>query len=281
MEYPPVCNNCGVKGHVYRECRKPVMSYGHIIFKGVERDRSILMILRKDSLCYAEFLRGKYNTYNIPYIQTLIDKCCLAEKELLLNTTFDDLWIRLWRLPSVKRMASKYRGDYMAGKSRFESLVKGFYTDRREWIDMKVLMARSNTRYETSEWEFPKGRRNPGERNRVCAVREFCEETGYQPEDYSLLLNVRPFDEEYMGENHVRYKHIYYMGYLKNNDKVPFIDDTNETQVSEIQDIRWFSKSEALNVIRDYHHTRFKVINQVFDVLHGLDSEYSIVDRIC
>ena len=281
MEHVPVCNNCGIRGHVYRECRKPVMSYGHLIFKGGPSDPSILMILRKDSLCYADFLRGKYKVHNVSYIQTLLDKCSLAEKATLLTSTFDELWVRLWRLPSVTQMEMKYHGDYQSGKDKYEALVKGFQTKTLGWIDLKLLVACSSTRYETSEWEFPKGRRNPGERNKECAIREFCEETGYQPDDYSLLLNVRPFEEEYMGENNVRYKHVYYVGYLTNTEKVPFIDETNTPQVSEIKDIRWFSQREALAVLRDYHHTRVQVINQVFDFLRGLDSEYSIVDSLC
>ena len=49
------CNNCGLKGHLYKECLNPVMSFGHIIFN--KDNNKILMIQRKDSLCYIEFLR--------------------------------------------------------------------------------------------------------------------------------------------------------------------------------------------------------------------------------
>ena len=39
------CNNCGIKGHLYKDCRHPIMSYGHIIFR--RDDNKILMIQRK------------------------------------------------------------------------------------------------------------------------------------------------------------------------------------------------------------------------------------------
>ena len=60
-----ICNNCGLKGHIYKDCRAPVTSYGNIIYKIVGSRPYIVMIQRKDSLCYIEFLRGKYDIYNI------------------------------------------------------------------------------------------------------------------------------------------------------------------------------------------------------------------------
>ena len=51
------CNNCGNKGHIYKHCKFPVLSYGIICFTN---DKYILMIQRKDSINYIEFLRGKY-----------------------------------------------------------------------------------------------------------------------------------------------------------------------------------------------------------------------------
>ena len=90
------CNNCGIKGHLYKDCKKPVTSCGNIIFRIDKNDPEILMVQRKDSLCYIEFIRGKYNLYNINYIQILIDKCTNSEKENLLKKSYDILWKELW-----------------------------------------------------------------------------------------------------------------------------------------------------------------------------------------
>ena len=77
------CNNCGIKGHLYKDCHNPIMSFGHILFR---RDNNkILMIQRKDSLCYIEFLRGKYDIFNINYIQILINKFTNEEKGNLIK----------------------------------------------------------------------------------------------------------------------------------------------------------------------------------------------------
>ena len=293
---------------MYRECRKPVMSYGVLLFSKVseavavagaavagagtskDAEPKILMIQRKDSLCYIEFLRGKYDLSNPSYVQLLIDKCSVGEKQRLANEPYDSLWKSLWGLTEIKP-TMKFWGDYEKGKRKFEALAqglakgfakglaKGLANDRFQ-VSLSTLLASSQTRYPTSEWEFPKGRRNQGETNKECAVREFQEETGYVPDDYSLLLNVKPFEEEYTGENHVRYKHVYYVGYLKNHQKDYSVDLQDKQQVSEIKDIQWFTKSEALSVLRDYHHTRFRVVHQTFDVLDVLGQEYFIVDTI-
>ena len=55
------CNNCGKLGHTFKNCKYPITSYGVILYRFVNDKPKILMIQRKDSLCYTDFLRGKYN----------------------------------------------------------------------------------------------------------------------------------------------------------------------------------------------------------------------------
>ena len=74
-----ICNNCGKVGHVYSNCPGPTTSYGIIIFRFIDKIPEILMINRKKSLCYIEFIQGKYNLYNPNYIQMLIDKFTISE----------------------------------------------------------------------------------------------------------------------------------------------------------------------------------------------------------
>ena len=137
-------------------------------------------------------------------------------------------------------------------------------------VCLRDIVASSETSYVGTEWEFPKGRRNPGETNRECAIREFSEETGYDTTDYAYITNLAPLDEAYMGENRVRYKHIYYVGSLLNLGKQPTVDIDKESQVTEIKDIRWLNRREALNIIRDYHHTRKAVITQLFEFVNEI-----------
>ena len=56
------CGNCGEKGHMYRDCKYPIISLGVILFDYSRSKDEIqyLLVRRKDSIGYVEFLRGKY-----------------------------------------------------------------------------------------------------------------------------------------------------------------------------------------------------------------------------
>ena len=242
------------------------------------QEPKILMVQRKDSLCYIEFIRGKYDVYNLPYIQTLVDKFSQGEKEKVLYNSFDELWKTLWVLDEIVIDTLKFRSDYLKGKDKFEKLRQGFtYHKSGDTFDLAEFVRRSATDYPGSEWEFPKGRRNTGETNKECAIREFREETNYDSSDYTLFTNMAPLDEEYMGENRVKYKHVYYVGYLTNLEKEVYVDSENPDQVSEIKDIKWLTKDESLGILRDYHHTRRHVINQIFQFISELNHNYFMV----
>ena len=73
------CNNCGIKGHVYKDCKQPVLSCGNLIFRKDGEIPKILMVQRKDSLCYIEFIRGKYDIQDYKYIISLFNKCSFKE----------------------------------------------------------------------------------------------------------------------------------------------------------------------------------------------------------
>lgn len=266
------CNNCGSSTHTTRKCRNPVTSYGIILFKKIENEYKILMINRKDSLCYIDFLRGKYSIYNYKYIQILINKCSLSEKEKLLTNDFNDLWKNMWLIDEID---DKFINDYNKGKEKFNKLKKGYMIEDKK-INLEKLINNSKTNFQYSEWEFPKGRRNNNETNKNCAMREFSEETGYEDSDYELIINIIPFVENYLGENKVRYRHIYYIGNLINYDKILKINRNDINQYLEVSDIKWLNKKECLSNIRYYHKTKEKVINKIFDFTEKLE-DYIII----
>jgi len=267
------CNNCGKKGHLYKECKLPVTSCGNIVFRLDKDEPEILMIQRKDSLCYIDFIRGKYDIKNENYLQILIDKCSIVEKENLVTRDFKELWCDLWLISD----SFSETEDYLKSYTKFKALKTGTLNkDKRTSIDS--LVRNSETSYETSEWEFPKGRRNLNENDFDCAKREFKEETSYEDDDYDIITNVCPFLEEFIGENRVKYKYIYYIGQLKNFDKIPIIDTERKEQITEIKNVRWFTKEQSLRIIRDYHHSRKKIIEKISDFITIIkDEKYSLI----
>tara|TARA_B110000495_G_C23024651_1_gene608589 strand:- start:1092 stop:1910 length:819 start_codon:yes stop_codon:yes gene_type:complete len=269
------CNNCGKKGHLYKECKLPVTSCGNIVFRLDTDEPKILMIQRKDSLCYIDFIRGKYDIKNEKYLQILIDKCSIEEKENLISKTFKELWCDLWLVSDYN--SENENEDYLKSCRKFTVLKEGLYIQSK-LISIDYLVKHSLTNYLTSEWEFPKGRRNLNENDFDCAKREFKEETSYLDQDYDIITNISPFTEEFVGENRVKYKYIYYIGKLNNCEKIPIIDKMNKEQVTEIKNVEWFTKSESLKIIRDYHHSRYKIIDKIYNFINLLsDEKYSLI----
>jgi len=264
METTIYCNNCGNEGHLYRQCRLPVLSYGVVCIK---QDK-LLMIRRKDSLSYIEFLRGKYDKNDTHYILKLLNGCSVNERTLLLKHEFDELWNQLWftdkkpEKPQTERMIKEYKQS----KQNFTFLKNE---------NLKDIIEQCKTQYDTPEWEFPKGRRNNRENNMNCAIREFEEETDLTKDEYTLLENVTPVFEEYIGSNGVRYKHIYYLAFYKGNRDLS-IDDTKFEQASEIGDISWLTIEECSNKIRKEQSTKHIVIQQVSEFMKRWDHDFNL-----
>ena len=88
---PQTCRNCGINGHLYKDCIHPIMSFGIICYKINNNKIEYLMIQRKDSLSFMEFIRGKYSINNEEYIEELINNMTENEKELISSGDFDKI----------------------------------------------------------------------------------------------------------------------------------------------------------------------------------------------
>ena len=91
-----ICNNCGKQGHLFHQCNLPITSYGIILFRSSSNGIQFLMLRRKDSFGYIDFIRGKYSPYNVKQIQNIVDEMSVNEKKKILSDPFDDLWKGMW-----------------------------------------------------------------------------------------------------------------------------------------------------------------------------------------
>tara|TARA_B100000989_G_C19485992_1_gene447476 strand:- start:16 stop:960 length:945 start_codon:yes stop_codon:yes gene_type:complete len=259
------CGNCGNLGHTYRRCTFPVTSCGVILFKinddYVKNDLKdgrykFLLIQRKDTLGYVEFLRGKYDEQNKGYITKLLETMTFSEIEKISKHTFDELWNMLWLNKKIKQ----YQTEYDISKGKFENLKCGKY------YLLSELISNSNISYVEREWGFPKGRRNLRESDYDCAIREFQEESGLKKDEYEILRNIRPVEEIFYGSNNIRYKHIYYIAESKLKRELQ-IDPENKHQRTEIGNIGWYTLNEALQKIRPYNKEKKDVLIKVNKLL--------------
>jgi len=258
------CNNCGKFGHIFYQCKIPITSIGLIVFC-VEKDQlRYLMIRRKDTLGFMDFMRGKYSIYNREYIVNLLKEMTVKEKETLKTLNFATLWKELWN----KENDTSYKNEQNISSDKFNSLKNGVMlqngkTNEMYTLDILIEESAQNTeQWEEPEWGFPKGRRNPLEKDYECALREFCEETGYDKKHLRHIENINPFEEVFMGSNYKSYKHKYFLMNLPTN-----IGSSHLYDNSEVSKVEWKTYDECIQCIRPYNLEKMRILQNIHTTL--------------
>lgn len=294
------CLNCGKQGHHIKSCDNPILSYGIICsnigslvnnkqiknyfynkFLDIEEfnynnlnnltliphfyDKiKILMVRRKNTLNYIEFIRGKYDINNIEQLTKIFNLMTRDENLKIISSSFIQLWNELWKETANNKF---YQKEFNLSKLKFEELKKNnFYN---------LLEESKLSQYNEPEWGFPKGRRNSNEKNLNCAIREFIEETNINSNHFHILERLNYVTEEYIGTNLVNYCHIYYLASTNNEIEL----DINKNQLEEISDIKWFTIPEAINKIRPYYKKRIHLIHQIYFFLINLVIDMNKINK--
>tara|TARA_B100000424_G_C22935332_1_gene497703 strand:- start:985 stop:1749 length:765 start_codon:yes stop_codon:yes gene_type:complete len=246
--YNNICNNCGKHGHLFQDCKMPIISIGVILFRNHDvHGIQYLMIRRKDTFGYTDFLKGKYQIYNKNYIRNIIDEMTDYEKENIQKKDFLDA--------NKKNEETLYK--------KWINLYNGYYVDKT-FIKLDNLINDSKTTWKEPEWGFPKGRRDFQEKDLECAIREFEEETGYKKEHITIVENVIPYEEMFFGSNYKSYKHKYYLAFMKEN-----IDILDKFQKSEVSKLEWKTLDESLNCIRPYNSEKKIMLKKIHDTINN------------
>jgi 8-oxo-dGTP pyrophosphatase MutT (NUDIX family) len=292
-----ICTNCGEYTHEYKQCSEPITSWGVILVKygnmkhpthtevdinildDVKRihietseDRLIasnvnanimfLLISRKYSVGYVEFIRGVYRPEKIDQVVYLFKQMKQNELDMIkyslsIENGFLYLWNTFWGTKHDLIYLSK---DKKRSEENYNILLYNG-VDGPE-LDLKTIVDMITIDYHTDEWGFPKGRRNKYESEIDCAVREFKEETGYTDDDFVIINKIKPLVEIFIGTNGVTYRHIYYIAELI-SDKMPK-NNITESQKDEIGNIQFMNFQTALLNIREYHIPRKKLLEKLY-----------------
>jgi ADP-ribose pyrophosphatase YjhB (NUDIX family) len=281
------CTNCNKKGHIYKSCLEPVISNGIIgIYienlkkeniddlenflslnlnncfkykklnnkpKNYSNNIKFLMIQRKNSLGYLEFMRGRYDVNNNQNINYIFEQMTQNEITDILNKEFDLLWNDLWDENNIKN--KNHYKEYITSKQKFYELK----------LNKTDFLNNLKPKFSFNEWGFPKGRRELYESDIICAIREFEEETNIKENMYNLLESCNKIKENLIGTNGINYLHNYYLAIL-NSEKINNIDTKNR----EIGNIQFMSFEECIDTIRPYHINKIKIIK----LLNELINEY-------
>jgi len=259
-----LCNNCGKQGHSFHQCKLPITSYGIILCRPSNKGNQFLMIRRKDSFGYIDFIRGKYSPYNIEQLQHTINEMSIHEKQQIITENFSTLWTNMWGNTSE----NQFRSEESISIKKFELITNGVYVNDVKYT-LRDLVEKSETSWTETEWEFPKGRRNPQERDLDCGLREFEEETGYPQNSIYIVENILPFEEIFIGSNHKSYKHKYFLAYMnecKNQEKDDIVN-LQKYQKTEVSKLAWKTYDECLKAIRPYNLEKKKIITNINQLL--------------
>lgn len=231
------CTNCGKFGHISKCCTKPITSYGIVAYYRKNNIIKYLLIQRKHSLGYIEFMRGRYFPHDLDSIILLFKQMSNNEKKNILEKDFDTLWIDLWKEHPMKNNL-----EYDVSKNYFSMIDLKKYCNIRSDGEL--------------EWCFPKGRMNYNENELKCALREFYEETNLKNVNIKFKNNLKPVKEYLIGTNSVEYINKYYVA------EIDYTDDT-KFRSKEVGNIGFFTYGEALNKIKYYHIGKKKILSKI------------------
>lgn len=253
------CNNCGKQGHSFHQCKMPITSNGIIAFRIVPYTNEIqfLMIRRKDTLGYMDFMRGKFPVFQKQYILNMLYQMTIEERNKLRQRTLSFL-------------NNEIKDVSFQNKEKIQILMKGVEANiieniENESYDLLSLLdeADQTVIWHEPEWGFPKGRRNTQEKDYECALREFSEETGYNVSILNNIRNIIPFEEIFIGSNYKVYRHKYYLMNISYKNSLT----VKTFQKSEVSGMEWKNFNECMSSIRSYNLEKKQMLGNVFNCL--------------
>ena len=279
------CAKCGQEGHVYRGCTQPITSFGIIAIRrvsdsaplgpvirrhpqtcqvhalsapdqipsdsgGDEGKVSYLMVQRKDTMGYIDFIRGRWPeddpTKQALVLQTYLEEMTCEERARLKTLDFETLWNLTW----TDHASRIYMNEFVEAKRKFDGL------DIQQWLQ------KTKCSWTEQEYGFPKGRKNMGETNLECARREFKEETGYGYHQYRLVSDFQ-WVESFVGTNGIPYRHIYFVAELLCDSGPPKIPLEQIRDQGEISNMAWFTYEQCCQIMRPYDTAKKELLSAV------------------
>ncbi len=191
----------------------------------------------RDTIPFKEFVKGNIKDGDMVRYTAHMSQ---EEKYRLLTESFQDLVD-----DTIVNHASRAYRTACEGSEAFASTLTRF----------EHVLSNPKIGLEDAPWIFPKGRKGDNEEDRVCALREFEEETRIPAASVHLYDEVAPLEEIYTGLDGRLYKTVYFVGYIDYADfrqastamRTQFIITAKRTTLSdEIAKIKWLEYSEAI-----------------------------------
>lgn len=256
-----LCTHCGENGHVTSQCRKPSTSYGVIGFRicPTTGQPEYLMICRRHSLGYMDFVRGKMPLTNQSYLMRMINQMTASERiELRKLADAPHLCQKEKIAALIRGIPFRYEGVSVApGLKSLSDTIKYNLVSLIDDSDQYGV-------WTESEWGFPKGKRNSHETDYECAIREFEEETGFGISHFSAV-SIAPISETFSGSNGKLYQHKYFIMHAEYVDTSSLPMD--RFQISEVSNMQWKTYDGCMSSIRPYNVEKKQMLQTLHKVI--------------
>jgi 8-oxo-dGTP pyrophosphatase MutT (NUDIX family) len=277
-----------------RKYKRPITSYGIILFCESSEEILYQLCQRRDSISYAEFLKDNLHHSDIRmYIRLMSDEERNRCFDFYTMNDPESLWDDLW----INHKSRSYKNDKhrccIAFKKNMEMYIDEFVSggikkdidkppSRREsnmWRNKNHDIGETennanntkknpNNANNTKEnpWGFSKGRKHSIELEIDCAMREFEEETTIPKSDIKIL-KINPYEELYIGMDKKLYRTIYYVASIKSIPEIKYIGSTNSVIRSyiseEVSDMKWVNYTKAMSNIDCHKQKILQNINKI------------------
>lgn len=212
----------------------------------------VLLIQRRHTNAFSDILLGRYDVGEVEehrdHLITLLSELTCSERSIILDcNAYDEISLDLPTLTRTRRV-----------------ILRRLFCQNR--VLLCSLIASLNPyflSYSSCEYGFPKGRRER-ETNMVCALREFCEETGYKNSQIEILNSETTIDETFIGSDGKHYVHSYYLARV--ND--PLNPNIPRMYNNEVKTVGWYSIPDAYTKLkaRPYDVTKCQVLATAHDL---------------
>jgi 8-oxo-dGTP pyrophosphatase MutT (NUDIX family) len=215
-------------------------SHGVLLFTLSDKDDILFLVAkRRYTYAYVEFLFRK----NKRERQDLIEDMTLREIAQLITYKFEKLW-------------EDFHLESFTSDSSFRKYAHELFLENVKKCRHQLLQAIEIPRGNEDKkmiWEFPKGKRNPGELGLECALREFKEETGIDPKGFVHIEDT--FLENYVGDDERTYSTILYPMFVRDYKDLRIHRKKSKFALSkdyisaEVSSVKWMTRDECSKVL--------------------------------
>lgn len=263
-------------------------SYGLACCKFIDGILHVLMVKKKYSYAFFEFVFCKYPKFDRKKLDELFNGMTFQEKKDILELNFDKLWCKIvlnvpddpnsmTKKTKLKKIIGKLKNvvdvedveekkydispkekeyqTYLVKKHRFMELIEDGGRRLREIIN--------HSKSADPIWEIPKGRPESNEKPLDTAVREFYEETTITIDRYKIIYDIHPIKINYVIGDCL-YNNEYYVA-IAGDDLIINNEYNRYDNNIEVEEIRWINVHEVPFLNRG-QHTYKRMINLVNSV---------------